>query len=226
MPNDLSTYNSLLRAGQIKPGDALFFDGSDDSDISELVEHFVSNAIEVWTHSTWSHVALVLDIGLEVAGKPQTELNLIESTMGGGKKSGPQVNSIRERLASYDGTSVWLFQLRDDVRGLINFSAIWPAMLAKVGKDHYSIKSIVDFLARPFLGWLIPRINRPDRDSEVCSEYAAQGYVAGGINNYVSKLKPAWPMVPHLTSQAVLSQFPIWKTPIRILPAASKAAAA
>lgn len=207
--NDISTFESLRKA--IYPGDILFFDGSDDTDVAGIVDNFVSNAIEAWTRSDWSHVAMVLDQGIEIAGKPQTELNLIESTIENGV-SGPQVNSVRSKLANYDGTSVWCFPLSQDVRAQLDFGSMWDCLVGKVGKDKYSVRTLIHFLVRPVLGW-IPHFSKSHKGEEVCSEYLAMGLKAGGIERIVGK-----PLVPNKTSPKVLAKYPIFvKPPFKIL---------
>jgi hypothetical protein len=211
--NDLSTFESLRNA--IYPGDVLFFDGSDDNDLVQIIDNFVSNGIEVWTHSDWSHVAMILPIGLEIGGKVQTELNLIESTIENGV-SGPQVNSVRQKLLHYDGTSVWCFPLKHEVREQLDWDAMWSCLVGKVGKDKYSIRTIAHFLLRPFLGWAIPHLSKSHPDEEVCSEYLAMGLVAGGIERISGK-----PLVPNKTSPKALAKYPIFvQPPFRILEVA------
>ena len=83
----------LLSAGG---GDLVFFGGADASDAVHLVTGVVSNGIAVLTRSNLTHVAMVLEPSLPIGGRPQTSLNLIESTILAGK-SGPQINPAEGR---------------------------------------------------------------------------------------------------------------------------------
>ncbi len=223
--NDLSTYHQIRT--QIRPGDLIFFDGSDDSDLVEIAQHLVSNAIEVLTHSNWSHVAMVLDPKIMVNGAVQTELNLIESTTLTGT-NGPQINALEKRLAEYDGTSIWWFPLNDATRRCINFNRMWELMLGKVGRDHYSYDTILDFLLRPLFGWLIPALHRGPKNAEVCSEYVAEGLKAGGVDVRLSCAlqKPDYQLDCHETSPGSLSRLPLFRTPVRLMPARAQRATA
>src|ERR1035437_1332161 len=62
-------------------GDLIFFGGADASDAVHLITEVVSNGIAVLTRSNLTHVAMVLEPSLPVNGRPQTSLNLIESTI-------------------------------------------------------------------------------------------------------------------------------------------------
>ncbi len=223
--NDLATYFQVR--DQIRPGDLIFFDGSDDSNLVEIAEHLVSNAIEVLTRSNWSHVAMVLDPDLLVNGQTQIELNLIESTTLTGK-DGPQINALARRLAEYDGTSIWWFPLDDATRDCLDFERMWDLMLPKVGTDHYSYDAIVDFLLRPLFGWLVPALHRGPKNAEVCSEYVAEGLKAGGVELRLACAlqKPAYDLDCHETSPGSLSRLPIFKTPVRLVPAQAQGATA
>jgi hypothetical protein len=176
--------NDLTKYAQVRPqmqgGDIIAFDGSCVADIAELADHFLSNAIEVITRSALSHVGMVLDYSLPIGGKPQTELNLIESTMMTGK-SGPQINPLAQRIAEYDGR-VWWLPLSFRAWVMIDWPTAWQFALGRVGKDHYSVKSIGDFIARklPILQWL-PFVHKAEPDAEVCSEYIAEILRAGGL---------------------------------------------
>jgi hypothetical protein len=161
--NDITGYLALKE--MILPGDCVLFDGHDYSDVVENVDHFLSNAIEIWTHAKWSHAAIV----------DQDKHFLLESTIMTGK-DGPQLNDFETRLRYYDGPSVWLFPLLSDIRRQLDFDAMWSYMHAKIGKDHYSKRAILDYVLRPLgLGRLIKHINENDGHSEVCSEYVCLG---------------------------------------------------
>jgi hypothetical protein len=161
-------------------GDLIFFGGADASDVVHIVTDVVSNGIAVLTRSNLTHVAMVLEPSLLVAGKPQACLNLIESTLLPGK-SGPQINPADGRIQDYHGL-VFLGRLSARTRSMLDWKALWAYMLSRVGPDHYSIKTIGDFLGRmlPIVGKL-PIFARPEKNAEVCSEYVAGGFRAGGF---------------------------------------------
>ena len=160
-------------------GDLIFFGGADTSDVEHLVADVVSNGIAVLTRSNLTHVAMVLEPSLPIGGRPQTSLNLIESTILNGK-SGPQINAAG-RIQGYEGL-VFLARLKDRTRSMLDWDALWTYMLGRVGSDRYSIKTIADYLARlaPIVGKL-PLFYRPEKNAEVCSEYVAAGFRAGGF---------------------------------------------
>ena len=161
-------------------GDLVFFGGADASDLVHVISDIVSNAICVLTRSKFTHVAMVLEPTLPVNGKPQTCLNLIESTILAGK-SGPQINPAGARIQGYQGL-VFLARLSDRTRYMLDWPALWAYMLGLVGTDHYSIKGVADWLARfvPIVGRL-PIFSQPEKDAVVCSEYIAGGFRAGGF---------------------------------------------
>jgi hypothetical protein len=161
-------------------GDLIFFGGADASDVVSIVTDVVSNGIAVLTRSNLTHVAMVLEPSLPIDGCPQTSLNLIESTILAGK-SGPQINPAERRIQGYGGL-VFLARLRERTRVVLDWNAVWDYLLGRVGPDHYSIKTIFDYLARavPVLGRL-PQFGRPEAKAEVCSEYLAAGFRAGGF---------------------------------------------
>jgi hypothetical protein len=161
-------------------GDLIFFDGADARDVVSIVTDVVSNGIAVLTRSNLTHVAMVLEPSLPIDGRPQTSLNLIESTILAGK-SGPQINPAEGRIQSYEGR-VFLARLRERTRVMLDWNAVWDYLLGRIGTDHYSIKTIFDYLARaaPVLGRL-PLFYRPEAKAEVCSEYLAAGFRAGGF---------------------------------------------
>jgi hypothetical protein len=177
------------------PGDLLFFDGSGDDDILSLVTHVLPNGIEVITNSDWSHVAMVLD--------PE---NLIESTILG-DKNGPQVNPILSRIDNYDGPSVWLYKLDPATRAALDLPAVLTYARSRVGKDKYSIRTILHFLLRPVLPF-VPHFSRSHRGESVCSEFLAQAFSAGGYPG----LKPNETSPGTLeTTLGYLEPIQIWK---------------
>jgi hypothetical protein len=171
-----------MKLSILKPrgGDLIFFGGADASDLVEIVTHVLPNGIAVVSRSNLTHVDMVVDPGLLVNGKPQTCLNLIESTIMNGK-SGPQINPADARVEGYEGL-VFLARLKAQTRAMLDWDALWKYLLGRVGPDHYSIKSITDYLVRlvPFIG-SIPYFHKPEKNAEVCSEYLAAGFRAGGF---------------------------------------------
>ena len=161
-------------------GDLIFFGGADASDAVHLITDVVSNGIAVLTRSNLTHVAMVLEPSLSIGGRSQTSLNLIESTILAGK-SGPQINPAEGRIQSCEGL-VFLARLRERTRVMLDWNAVWDYLLGRIGPDHYSIKTIFDYLARavPIIGRL-PLFCRPEAKAEVCSEYLAAGFRAGGF---------------------------------------------
>lgn len=161
-------------------GDLIFFGGTDTSDAVHLITDVVSNGIAVLTRSNLTHVAMVLEPSLPIGGRSQTSLNLIESTILAGR-SGPQINPAEGRIQSYQGL-VFLAELRERTRVTLDWNAVWDYLLGRIGLDHYSTKTIFDYLARavPVVGRL-PLFCRPAAKAEVCSEYLAAGFRAGGF---------------------------------------------
>ena len=161
-------------------GDLIFFGGADASDVVHLVTDVVSNGIAVLTRSNLTHVAMVLEPSLSIGGRSQTSLNLIESTILAGV-SGPQINPAEGRIESYNGL-VFLARLRERTRFILDWDAVWDYQLGRIGLDHYSLKTILDYLARavPVVGRL-SLFGRPEAKAEVCSEYLAAGFRAGGF---------------------------------------------
>ena len=161
-------------------GDLIFFGGADISDAAHLIADAVSNGIALLTRSNLTHVAMVLEPSLPVGGRPQAALNLIESTILAGK-SGPQINPAEGRIQSYQGL-VFLARLRERTRAMLDWNAVWDYLLGRVGPDHYAVKTLFDYLARavPVVGRL-PLFCRPAAQAEVCSEYLAAGFRAGGF---------------------------------------------
>ncbi len=161
-------------------GDLVFFGGADASDLVHLITDVVSNGIAVLTRSNLTHVAMVLEPSFEVGLAPQVCLNLIESTILNGV-SGPQINPAAERIETYPGL-VFLAKLRDRTRAMLDWPGLWIYMLNLVGPGHYSIKSLVDDLARmvPIVGKL-PAFYRSETNAADCSEYIAEGFRAGGF---------------------------------------------
>ena len=176
--NDLTRYHQCQ--AQMRAGDILFFGGCDASDVVCIVEHFVPNSIGAVTRSNLTHVTMILDPTLLVSGKPQTELMLLESTIAHGK-NGPQINPVEKTIAEYDGL-VWWAPLSERDRAMVDWPALWSFALSKVGTDHYAIKTLTDTLVRKFtpIGWL-PWFHRPDPKGEVCSEFIAENFRAGGL---------------------------------------------
>lgn len=161
-------------------GDLIFFGGADASDMVEIVSHVLSNGIAVLTRSNLTHCAMIVPPDLLIAGKPQTCLNLIESTIMNGK-SGPQINPVEPRIIGYHGL-VFLARLSSRSRAMLDWEAVWKYMLGRVGTDHYSIKSLADWLVRwvPFVG-KVPFFSQSEKAAENCSEYLAEGFRAGGF---------------------------------------------
>ena len=161
-------------------GDLIFFGGADASDAVHLITEVVSNGIAVLTRSNLTHVAMVLEPSLSIGGRSQTSLNLIESTILAGV-SGPQINPAEGRIESYNGL-VFLARLRERTRFILDWDAVWDYLLGRIGLDHYSLKTILDYLARavPVVGRL-PLFCSPEAKAEVCSEYLAAGFRAGGF---------------------------------------------
>jgi hypothetical protein len=161
-------------------GDLIFFGGTDTSDAVHLITDVVSNGIAVLTRSNLTHVAMVLEPSLPIGGRSQTSLNLIESTILAGR-SGPQINPAEGRIQSYQGL-VFLAELRERTRVTLDWNAVWDYLLGRIGLDHYSTKTIFDYLARavPVVGRL-PLFCRPAAKAEVCSEYLAAGFRGGGL---------------------------------------------
>jgi hypothetical protein len=184
-------------------GDVIFFDGSGAADLVQAGERALSNIIEVATGSNWSHCSMVWTT--------VPSITIIESTIERGV-NGPQINSLLDRLAHYDGTSAWLFRLKPEVYAEMDLPAMRQALSSKVGKDRYSIRTLFDFALRPVLGWAIPSLKRPHSGEEVCSQFLAEGLVAGGVEAIAGvKLDPA------LCSPKSLAAYPIWQEPVKIL---------
>ena len=176
--NDLSRYQAVR--GSMRPGDILFFGGCDASDVVSIVDHFLPNTIGALTRSNLTHVAMILDPEVLIDGKAQTELMLIESTIAHGK-NGPQINPVEKSVVEYSGL-VWWAPLSERTRAMVEWPSLWSFALSKVGADRYSIKTLTDFVFRkiPLIGSL-PWFHRPDAKAEVCSEFIAEDFRAGGL---------------------------------------------
>ena len=160
----------------MQPGDLLVFDGGDHSDVAHLVTDFLSNAIQVVSHSNLTHSAMVY----------QVPTQLIESTILNGK-SGPQLHDIAERIQSYPGR-VWLLSLNPTFRKCLQFDAMWKLADQKLQGDKYNIGELLKYVGRkiPIVSY-IPALYKSDAHAEVCSELVAQLLQAGGM----AGLRPA-----------------------------------
>jgi hypothetical protein len=169
MMNDLSRFRALRK--QILPWDFIAWDGTG----------FVSDGIEFVERASVSHISWVLDPSRPIDGEKQEGFDIIEATIENGK-NGVQINALDDRIANYDpGGRVWLLSLSRHMRQILDFEAMFAYALSRRG-DHYSIKSIADFILRkvPVIGYL-PVFHKPDPHGEVCSEYAAEILRAGGL---------------------------------------------
>jgi hypothetical protein len=143
---------------------------------------FVSDAIEWLTRSRLSHVAMVVDPRLLVDGRPQTELQIVESTILNGQ-NGVQINPLRARLATCDaGERVWVLRLSDAIRGFLNWDRLWAFAMVRVNRDRYNVLELGAYIAR-----MIPVVQdlpvwyKPNSREEVCSELVAELLAAGGL---------------------------------------------
>ena len=164
--NDLSTFHALVK--QIRPWDFIAWDGTGA----------VSDGIKLVERTQVSHISWVLDPSRLIDGKQQEGLNIIESTIENGK-NGVQINAFDDRVASYDpGGRVWLLSLSDHMRQILDFEAMFTYALSRCG-DHYSLKSIADFILRkmPVIGYL-PVFHKPDPHGEPTFRFF-QGCVVG-----------------------------------------------
>jgi hypothetical protein len=143
---------------------------------------FVSDAIEMLTGSKLSHVAMVLDPRLRVDGKPQTELQIVESTILNGH-NGVQINPLAARLAMCEaGERVWALRLSDAIRRYLDWDRLWVFAMERVNRDRYNALELGAYIAR-----MIPVVQdlpfwyKPNSHEEVCSELVAELLSAGGL---------------------------------------------
>lgn len=166
----------------LRPGDILLFDGSDKSDVVHIITHVLSNGIQVVSHSRWTHSAMVFDFDIPINGKPQTELNILESTILRGK-NGCQLNPLSQRLVDYkDGAAVAL-HLKDELRDFPGFlGRMWREAANRLDHDRYNVPELLMYLARHIpIVQEIPGLYKSDDDSEVCGELLAILLRAGGL---------------------------------------------
>ena len=162
----------MTPGADFRSGDILAFGGTG----------FVSDAIEELTRSKLSHVAMVLDPRLNVNGKPQTELQIVESTILNGK-NGVQINSLTVRLAMCGGGErVFLLRLSDAIHGFLAWDRLWAFAIARVNRDRYNVLELGAYMARRIpLVQDLPFWYRPNSHQEVCSELVAELLAAGGL---------------------------------------------
>ena len=197
-----------MRAGKasdlVQPGDLIVFRGSG----------FLSAAIELFSDGL-SHVAMVLDPRLPVNGKRQREIYLIESTVLNGA-SGPQVNALAERIASYDaGGCVWHLALGDRVRAFLDWDAVRTYAVKKLAAhDTYNKLELGQYVLRrlPLIQY-DPDLYAGNPRQEVCSELAAELYKAGGLPG----LKPPETMPSTLAEMAMWGGIQQLKGPARMI---------
>jgi hypothetical protein len=149
---------------QIKTGDAILFSG----------KGFFSDVIKMSTASKYSHVGLVLKMGLPVGSEPK--LFLIESTTLSNVKDvifdkpveGLQLVDLDERLNSYDGKA-WLLPLKiplypqEEAQLIVECLTIHSKHVAY--DMNQAIKAGIDL-------WDIPCFeNRTNLDKVFCSEF-------------------------------------------------------
>ena len=156
----------------IKGGDIIAFGGTGS----------VSDAIEWLTRSKLSHVAMVIDQRLAVDGWPQTELQIVESTILNGR-NGVQINPLKARLAGCDpGERVWVLSLSDAIRGFLDWDRLWAFAMVRVNRDRYNVLELGAYIARMIpLVQDLPVWYRPNSHEEVCSELVAELLAAGGL---------------------------------------------
>ncbi len=179
---DYSAFHNLVAGpptpslGEMRGGDIIFFAGAG----------FLSDVIDLVTHSQVSHSAMILDPDLVIDGVPQHlgnipwTPNIIESTVLNGI-SGPQINRLDQRMTNY-GAGVWWCPLSDEIRNLIHWPLAWAFALAKLKGDRYNTAELAMYLARHVPGiQSIPELYKSDPHAEVCSEFLAMILQAGGL---------------------------------------------
>ena len=157
----------------IRGGDIIAFGGTG----------FLSGAIDFLTGSKISHLAMVIDPGLSVDGKPQAGLNVVESTILNGR-NGVQINSLAARLADYQtpGCRAWALRLSDPVRAFLAWDKLWAFGMERVGRDRYNVLELGAYVMRdlPAIGKL-PFWYMPNSHEEVCSELVTELLAAAGL---------------------------------------------
>jgi hypothetical protein len=164
--------NATTDLSALRGGDIIAFGGTG----------FVSDAIEWLTRSKLSHVAMVVDPRLNVDGRPQTQLQIVESTILNGR-NGAQINPLEARLAMCGpGERVWALCLSDAIRGFLNWDRLWAFAMVRVNRDRYNVLELGAYIAR-----MIPAVQdlpvwyQPNSREEVCSELVAELLAAGGL---------------------------------------------
>lgn len=157
----------------IRGGDIIAFGGTG----------FLSGAIDFFTGSKISHLAMVINPALQVDGKPQSGLNVVESTILNGR-NGVQINPLTARLADYlaPGGRAWVLRLSERVRAFLDWDNVWAFAMERVGRDRYNVLELGAYVMRdlPAIGQL-PFWYMPNSHEEVCSELVTELLAAGGI---------------------------------------------
>lgn len=157
---------------QMKPGDVIAFSG----------RGAFSKIIKLATHSSVTHVGIILQTKLLIDGNPQAGFfnQIIESTTLNGF-SGVTINRLSNHIDTYDGEMWWL-PLNDTVRSKLNFKGFYDFLLHQERKPYaipQAIKSALDALDKiPLLG--SATYNIEDFSKFFCSELAAAALEAGG----------------------------------------------
>ena len=169
----------------LNPGDIILCDGGAHGDLVDVITHTLPNGIQVVSHSYWTHSMMVWPPDVPIAGAPQEELHVIESTILRGK-NGPQINALAARVHDYepDGAIVAL-HLSERIRAFLDWGAMWAEAARRLDHDRYNVGELLAYLLRHFPGIQeIPALYRSDEDSEVCSELMAILLRAGGLPGF------------------------------------------
>lgn len=155
-----------------QPGDVVAFAGAG----------LISRIIEVESAGP-SHVAMIIPQDMEVDGKPQAGLSIIESTSRNQGRSGPQINTLDEEWGTYPaGSRMWLLSLSPRWRSFLGWEIVWDVAAKKLIGENYNYLELGDYVLRklPFVSY-IPQIYKGNAHEEVCSELLANLLQAGGL---------------------------------------------
>jgi hypothetical protein len=185
----------------MQPGDIITFSGTG----------FLSKSIQIVSHSILTHMGMVLPPDVLVDGRPQTETQIIESTIEDGH-SGPQINPLRLRLASYakERGRAYRLSLADNIRAFLDWKILWDLAARKLHGDSYNKLELGQYVLRdlPFISYL-PQLREANAHEEVCSEFLAELLRAGGLPG----------LNPPLLSPGIVASLRIYKSVEQLLGA-------
>lgn len=175
------TWNSILYQDarpQMKAGDMIAFSGK--GNFSEIIK---------WaTRASVSHVGVILQSNLLIAGEPQAGMfnQIIESTSLNGF-SGVSISRLSDRLDTYDG-EIWWLPLRQTIWNEMDKTKFYNFLIHQERKEYdmpQAVKSALDALDQvPVLGRATKNIE--DFSRFFCSELVTAGLEAAGAISHIN----------------------------------------